>query len=72
MTFDSGIYLAARLAYSNANGDDVAIAFAERRLTDGLKLPYRITTTSRGHVIDDLILDQIDVNPALTKADFTR
>ena len=72
LTLDRRTYLPARLAYSNANGDDVRITFEERRVTDGLNLPYRITTTSRGHVIDDLILDQIEVNSGLTKADFRR
>ena len=72
LTLERGTYLPARLAYANANGDEVRITFSERRLTDGLNLPYRITTTSRGQVIDDLLLDQIDVNPGLTKADFRR
>lgn len=72
LTFDRGTYLPARLAYPVGNGDDVAITFGERRVTDGLTLPYRITTTSRGKVIDELILDLIEVNPRLTTADFTR
>ena len=44
----------------------------ERRVTDGLKLPYRITTTNRGKIVDDLLLERIEVNPKLTKADFNR
>jgi len=69
---DPDTFLPARLTYTNVAGDDVVIAFGERRATDGLKLPYRITTTSRGKIIDDLLLDHIAVNPGLTKADFER
>ena len=50
----------------------MTIAFGERRLTDGLKVPYRITTTSHGKIIDDLLLERVDINPKLTKADFER
>ncbi|HEV3141286.1 MAG TPA: hypothetical protein VGY57_12250 [Vicinamibacterales bacterium] len=69
---EPGTFLPARLTYTNVGGDEVTIAFAERRATDGLKLAYRITTTSRGRIIDDLLLDHIEVNPKLTKADFVR
>ena len=69
---EPGTFLPARLTYTNVGGDDVTIAFSERRATDGLKLPYRVTTTSRGKIIDDLLLERIEVNPSLTKADFER
>jgi hypothetical protein len=69
---DPGTFLPSRIAFTNVSGDEVAIAFSERRDTEGLKLPYRITTTSRGKIIDDLLLDHIAVNPKLTKADFER
>ena len=48
------------------------MTFGERRVTGGLNLPYRVTTTTRGRVIDNLILNQIEVNPAFSKADFER
>ena len=67
---DPGTFLPSRLTYLNVNGDEVTTTFGERRVADGLKLPYRITTTSRGKIIDDLLLDRIAVNPNLTKADF--
>ena len=69
---DPGTFLPSRLTFTNVNGDEVSIAFGERRDTDGLKLPYRVTTTSRGKIIDDLLLEHIEVNPKLTKADFER
>jgi hypothetical protein len=67
---DAGTFLPARITYTNVSGDDVVIAFGERRATEGLNLPYRITTTSRGKIIDDLLLDHIAVNPKLTRDDF--
>jgi hypothetical protein len=72
VTFDRDTHLPARLTYVNANGDDVTMTFGERRVTGGLNLPYRVTTTTRGRVIDNLILNQVEVNPAFTKADFER
>jgi len=69
---DPATFMPSRITYTNVSGDEVAIAFSERRDTDGLKLPYRITTTNRGKIIDDLLLDHIAVNPELTKADFER
>ena len=69
---DPNTFMPAKLTYKNVEGDDVAITFGERRITDGLNLPYRITTTSKGHIIDDLLLEQIKVNPTLTRADFQR
>jgi hypothetical protein len=48
----------------------VSTAFSERRLTTGLKLPYRLTTSTDGTLVDDVVLTEIVVNPPLTKADF--
>jgi hypothetical protein len=69
---EPGTFLPSRLTFTNVTGDEVTITFGERRDTDGLKLPYRITTTSRGKIIDDLLLYRIDVNPKLSKADFEK
>jgi hypothetical protein len=35
-------------------------------------MPYRIVTTGRGSVREDLRLDEILVNPELAKGDFGR
>jgi hypothetical protein len=69
---DPATFMPAKLTYNNVAGDEVTIVFSERRLIDGLKVPYRITTTSRGKIIDDLLLERVDINPKLTKADFER
>ena len=69
---DPTTFMPAKLTYNNTTGDEVTIVFGERRLTDGLKLPYRITTTTRGRIIDDLLLERVDLNRNLTTADFVR
>lgn len=48
------------------------MTFEDRRDANGLKLPFRITTTAGGRVIDALILEQILVNPEIGKGDFKR
>jgi hypothetical protein len=71
-TADHDTFAPARLSYVNANGDPVVVTFNERRETDGVKVPYRITTTSRGRIIDDLLLDRVAINSGVSKADFGR
>ena len=44
--------------------------FSDRRVVSGLFLPYHIVTTGRGGVREDLKLDEILVNPELSKGDF--
>ncbi len=49
---------------------EVTITFGERRNTDGLILPYRITTSAAGVISEDIRLHKIVVNPPLTTKDF--
>ena len=46
--------------------------FEDRRDVNGLKLPFHVTTTAGGRIVDELILDQILVNPEIGKDDFKR
>jgi hypothetical protein len=46
--------------------------FADRRAVSGWQMPHHITTTSQTRTVDELIFDEILVNPPLTKADFAR
>jgi hypothetical protein len=48
------------------------MTFADRRDVSGLKVPFHITTTAGGRVIDELFLDQVLVNPEIGKGDFKR
>jgi len=42
------------------------------RQVAGLLMPFRIVTTSNGRLLDELVLDEILVNPELSKSDFKR
>jgi hypothetical protein len=48
------------------------MTFADRRDVGGLKIPFRVTTTAGGRVIDELVFDQVLVNPEIGKGDFKR
>jgi hypothetical protein len=49
---------------------EITMTFGERRNTDGLNLPYRITTSAAGVTSEDIRLQRIVVNPPLTARDF--
>ncbi len=49
---------------------EITMTFGERRNTDGLNLPYRITTSAAGVTSEDIRLQRIVVNPPLTIKDF--
>jgi hypothetical protein len=69
---DSGTRTPARIEFTAADRHDVVMTFDQRRLVDGLQLPFHIVTTNRGHVVDELTFDEIIVNPELSKRDFVR
>jgi len=50
----------------------VVVTFSDRREVAGLLMPFRIVTTSNGRIVDELVLDEILVNPELSKSDFKR
>ena len=64
--------LPARLEYRAAKDEIWTTTFSDRRAVGGLLMPYRIVTTGRGSVREDLRLDEILVNPELAKGDFGR
>ena len=57
---------------------EVSIAFADRRLINGVQLPFRITTTARSlrtgrdNIREEIRFEHVRVNPPLTPADFSR
>jgi len=56
-------------------GPDRAVfttTFTDRRSVGGMKAPYSIITTSGDRIVDELLFDEVAVNPKLTKADFSR
>ena len=54
------------------NPQEETMTFGDRRDVNGLKIPFHITTTAGGRVIDELILEQVLVNPEIGKGDFKR
>ena len=49
---------------------DYVMEVVERRSVNGLSLPSRLTTKSRGRITEKLEFTSIEVNPALTRASF--
>jgi len=48
-----------------------AIAFADRRVADGIQLPFRITTTGgSGRLVDEIAFASIRINVDMSDADF--
>ena len=69
---DGKTRMPAQITYVGADKKPVIIRFEDRRVVDGLHLPFHIITTSDGRIIDELSLDEIFVNPELSKRDFSR
>ncbi len=70
---DADTKFPARLVFWGFARDVLTMTFTDRRTAGGYQLPHRIaTTTSAGQTADELIFDEILVNPPLTKAEFTR
>jgi hypothetical protein len=47
------------------------MTFSDRRAIGGLLMPYRVVTSGRGVVREDLRFDEVLVNPELGKGDFS-
>jgi len=71
-TTDERTSLPVRVTYVNGAGEEVTMTFGERWVTEGLNLPYRVTTMTRGHIIDDLLIYDIAVNAGLSVSTFAR
>jgi hypothetical protein len=57
---------------------EVTLTFADRRLIEGVQLPFRVTTTARSlstgrqNIREEVRFEHVRVNPPLTPADFSR
>ncbi len=49
----------------------LSMAFSDRRDVSGIKFPFRLSTSSNGKMLDDYLVQEVVVNPPLTKAQFT-
>jgi hypothetical protein len=72
LTVGASSRMPEKLVYPGNPGAEETMTFEDRRDVEGLKLPFRITTTAGGRVIDSLTFDEIVVNPAMMKDDFKR
>ena len=71
LTVDASDKWPAKLQYPGSPAEET-MTFKDRREVSGLKIPFRVTTAAGGRVIDDLIFDQVLVNPEIGKGDFKR
>lgn len=72
IVFDGKSHLPVRLVFWSANRTVVTTAYSDRRPTGGMKAPYSIVTTAGDRIVDELVLDEVAVNPSLSKTDFSR
>lgn len=62
--------LPQRLEFRVGKDETWTTTFSDRREVGGLLLPYHLVTEGRGAVREDLVFDDIQVNPELGRADF--
>ena len=62
----------SQVVYVGGDKKPVTIRFEDRRTVEGFLLPFRITTMSENRTVDELVFDEILVNPELSKNDFKR
>jgi hypothetical protein len=70
MVVDGTTRAPTQIEYTSGDKSAVVVTFGDRRRVGNLLLPFHITTTSAGRLFDELLLDEILVNPELSKRDF--
>jgi hypothetical protein len=71
LIFDATDRMPIKLLYPG-NPQEETMTFGDRRDVNGFKIPFHITTTAGGRIIDELILDRVLVDPEIGKGDFKR
>ena len=61
-----------RVVFFGADRAVTTTAFADRKSTGGMKAPYSIIATAGERIVDEMLFDEVAVNPKLTKTDFGR
>lgn len=69
---DSKSRLPIRMIFPAADKGEILLSFEDRREVDGIQMPYRVAMTERGQVVDELMFEQILINPELGKGDFKK
>jgi len=73
IAFDGASHLPVRLVFWSGDRTALTTAFGDRRAAGGMQVPYSIVTTAGANrVVDELLFDEVAVNPPLTRADFSR
>ena len=70
--FDGKSRLPVRLVFWSPDRTVLTATHADRRSTGGMKAPFSIVTTAGDRIVDELLFDEIAVNPSLSKTDFSR
>jgi len=71
IVFDATDRMPSKLLYPGSPQEET-MTFGDRRDVNGFKIPFHITTTAGGRVIDELLLEQVLVDPEIGKGDFKR
>ena len=69
---DGTTRLPAQIVYAAADSSPVTMTFGDRREVSGYSLPFRISIVQGSQTIEDLVFDEILVNPEIGKKDFRR
>jgi len=69
---DSSSRMPIRMTFPAFDKSEVLLKFEDRRAVEGLQMPYRVTMSERGQIVDELLFDEILINPELGKGDFKR
>jgi hypothetical protein len=72
LVVDGSTRAPTQIEYTGQDKNPVVVTFSDRREVAGLLMPFRIVTASNGRVLDELVFDEILVNPELSKSDFKR
>lgn len=72
IVFDGKSHLPVRLVFWGPDRTVLTTSYADRRSSGGMKAPFSIVTTAGDRIVDELLFDEIAVNPSLSKTDFSR
>jgi len=61
-----------RVVFWDGDRTVLTTTYANRKSVGGMKAPYSIVTTAGERIVDEMLFDEVAVNPKLTKADFRR
>jgi hypothetical protein len=72
LVFDGKSHLPVRLVFWGPDRRVLTTSYADRRSTGGMKAPFSVVTTAGDRIVDELLFDEVAVNPSLSKTDFSR